>query len=91
MKSPIDQMAHVQRHIKNVREMFKGKTQERHVPSGTYDGRELKPFEGRPGAMLAFSLPSLRDGVLVPHTGIKSQCVGKPLSEAAMLPKGGRE
>jgi hypothetical protein len=72
--------------------MFKGKTtQKRHVPRDSYDGRELKPFEGRPGAMLAFSLPSLRDGVLVPHTGIKAQCVGRPLGEAAMLPRGGKE
>ena len=25
---------------------------------GDYDGKELRPFEGRPGAMDAFSLPS---------------------------------
>ena len=27
--------------------------------TGTYDGRELRPFDGRPGAMDAFKLPSL--------------------------------
>lgn len=26
--------------------------------TGTYDGKELRPFEGRPGAMDAFNLPS---------------------------------
>lgn len=25
---------------------------------GLYDGAELRPYEGRPGAMVAFSLPS---------------------------------
>lgn len=25
---------------------------------GDYDGKELRPFDGRPGAMDAFSLPS---------------------------------
>lgn len=28
------------------------------VMSGTYDGAELRPFAGRPGAMDAFSMPS---------------------------------
>lgn len=28
------------------------------VMTGTYNGTELKPFEGRPGAMDAYSLPS---------------------------------
>ena len=28
------------------------------MKSDTYDGRELKPFDGRPGAMDAFHLPS---------------------------------
>lgn len=31
--------------------------------SGDYDGRELRPFEGRPGAMDAFALPSRGMGV----------------------------
>jgi hypothetical protein len=30
--------------------------------SGSYDGRELRPFEGRPGAMDAFALPSMGMG-----------------------------
>ena len=25
---------------------------------GTYDGADLRPFEGRPGSMVAYSLPS---------------------------------
>ena len=29
---------------------------------GTYDGQELKPFDGRPGAMDAHRLPSLVNG-----------------------------
>lgn len=29
---------------------------------GTYDGAELRPFDGRPGAMDAYHLPSLRNG-----------------------------
>lgn len=31
---------------------------------GDYEGDELKPFEGRPGAMDAFTLPSRRDDCL---------------------------
>lgn len=31
---------------------------------GRYEGDELKPFEGRPGAMDAFALPSRRDNYL---------------------------
>jgi hypothetical protein len=34
---------------------------------GLYDGRELQPFTGRPGAMDAFTLPSLVDGKRVPR------------------------
>ena len=30
-----------------------------------YDGAELRPFEGRPGAMQAYSLPSMVQGKLV--------------------------
>jgi hypothetical protein len=26
--------------------------------TGNYDGRELRPFDGRPGAMTAYNLPS---------------------------------
>ena len=28
---------------------------------GTYDGHDLRPFEGRPGSMVAYSLPSHGD------------------------------
>jgi hypothetical protein len=37
------------------------------IGSGTYDGAELRPFAGRPGAMVAFDLPSLVDGHRLPH------------------------
>jgi hypothetical protein len=30
----------------------------RHIPEGTYDGAELRPYSGRTGAMDAYSLPS---------------------------------
>jgi ribosomal protein S25 len=32
-----------------------------------YDGRELRPYVGRPGAMRAFELPSLVDGTRTPR------------------------
>lgn len=32
-----------------------------------YDGRELQPFTGRPGAMDAFALPSIHNGQIVPR------------------------
>ncbi len=74
MKSPIDQMAHVQNHIRSVRTMFTG----HHVATErqSYDGAELRPFTGRPGSMDAYALPSVVDGVKVPYTGIRPQCVG---------------
>lgn len=34
---------------------------------GTYDGRELRAYCGRPGAMDAFTLPSLQNGKAVPR------------------------
>jgi hypothetical protein len=37
------------------------------VRAGSYDGRELRPYEGRPGAMDAFTLPSLQNGKRVPR------------------------
>lgn len=76
MKSPIDQMAHVLNHERKVRSMFKGETTERFVPTGKYDGAELRAFTGRPGAMDAFSCPSLRNGKRIPYVGPRSQCVG---------------
>lgn len=48
----------------------------RHVPRGNYDPIELRPYDGRPGAMDAYSKPSLRDGVLVPYNGIRPMLVG---------------
>lgn len=35
--------------------------------SGNYNGAELKPFDGRPGSMDAFSKPSLVNDTLVKH------------------------
>ncbi|MGB3068465.1 MAG: hypothetical protein WBC18_07955 [Ottowia sp.] len=35
----------------------------------TYDGAELRPFTGRPGAMDAFALPSLRFGQRIYRRG----------------------
>lgn len=40
---------------------------------GTYDGRELKPCEGRPNAMDAFALPSLINGQRVWRKSTKEQ------------------
>ena len=34
-----------------------------------YVPHELKPYEGRPGAMDAYLMPSLRDGVRYPYIG----------------------
>lgn len=48
----------------------------RYVSRDTYDGAELRPFDGRPGAMTAYSLSSLVDGVRVPYNGIRPQLVG---------------
>ena len=36
--------------------------------SGVYNGAELRPFDGRPGAMDAFSKPSLVGDKLVKHS-----------------------
>lgn len=35
--------------------------------SRSYDGRELRPYAGRPGAMDAYALPSLDNGRRTPH------------------------
>ena len=35
--------------------------------AGTYDGAELRPFTGRPGAMDAFDKPSLINGQRQDH------------------------
>lgn len=39
-----------------------------HRTSSSYDGRELQPYQGRPGAMDAFALPSIVNGVRTPRT-----------------------
>ena len=43
------------------------KTVVKHVGNGTYDGAELRPYIGRPGAMDAYSLPSLQGDTRVKH------------------------
>lgn len=45
--------------------------------SGYYMGAELRPYEGRPGAMDAFELPSVVNGERVPRTAPRLLCVGK--------------
>ncbi len=47
----------------------------------TYNGKELKPFSGRPGAMDAYSLPSMVDGKRVQAGRIKAQLVGKAIPQ----------
>ena len=34
---------------------------------GNYDGAELRPFDGRPGSMDAYALPSMANGIAVPR------------------------
>ncbi len=46
------------RSLQHARERVTNASQHLRDP-GTYDGAELRPFEGRPGAMDAFALPSL--------------------------------
>lgn len=43
---------------------------------GPYEPTELRPFDGRPGAMDAFLLPSMVNGQRVPARRITAQCVG---------------
>lgn len=45
---------------------------------GIYLGEELRPFDGRPGAMDAFACPSLRNGVREAYNPPKPILVGKP-------------
>ena len=40
---------------------------------GTYDGAELRPYQGRPGAMDAFALPSLINGRRVGRGSIDAE------------------
>lgn len=41
---------------------------------GIYDGKELRPYTGRPGAMDAYKLPSLMQGGLEYRRDIKEIC-----------------
>ena len=43
---------------------------------GRYDGAELRPYTGRPGAMDAFNLPSSVNGKHVKPKRITAMCVG---------------
>lgn len=47
-----------------------------HKHAGTYDGAELRPYTGRPGAMDAFTLPSLANGQRVAARRPSAQLVG---------------
>jgi hypothetical protein len=47
----------------------------------TYSGKELRPFQGRPGAMDAYNLPSMVDGKRVKAGRIKAQLVGKEIPQ----------
>lgn len=38
-----------------------------YVKPGSYDGAELRPYTGRPGALDAFMLPSVVNGQIVPR------------------------
>lgn len=49
------------RSLQQARERVTNASQHLRDP-GTYDGAELRPFEGRPGAMDAYGLPSLIQG-----------------------------
>lgn len=51
--------------------------------SGTYDGAELRPFDGRPGSMDAYALPSRVGDKLVHHTGPKPMLVGKLIDQSS--------
>ena len=47
-----------------------------HRDWGRYDGAELRPYTGRPGAMDAFNLPSMVQGQPVPARRPSAQLVG---------------
>ena len=47
-----------------------------HRDWGRYDGAELRPYTGRPGAMDAFNLPSSVNGKHVQPKRITAMCVG---------------
>ncbi len=47
-----------------------------YLTSRDYRCSELAPFEGRPGSMDAFDLPSVVNGERIPHRRPAAQCVG---------------
>jgi len=57
-----------QQYDERVEESGQGKDAEnlsgsrKNIPIGTYNGEDLRPFEGRPGAMDAYKIPSLIAG-----------------------------
>lgn len=46
------------------------------VHNTTYGGAELRPFDGRPGAMDAYKLPSVVNGKEIEPRRITAMCVG---------------
>lgn len=59
---------------------------DQHTEYPLYNGAELRPFEGRPGAMDAFSLPSLRFGERVYWRG--ADLASPPAAADTERPKG---
>lgn len=75
---------------------MRGKTGTSQAPhrsygAGTYDGAELRPFAGRPGAMDAFACPSLNGDQLTPYRGPRAQCVGAGQPEAFSYSRRGQQ
>jgi len=58
-----------------------------HRDWGRYDGAELRPYTGRPGAMDAFRLPSMVQGQPVPARRPSAQLVGV-LADRTTLARG---
>lgn len=58
---------------------------------GHYDGAELRPYSGRPGAMDAFACPSRNGDQLTPYRGPRSQCVGDGQLEPFSYSRRGQE
>jgi hypothetical protein len=91
MKSPIDQMQHVQRHMTKVRQMFKDAERVSMFDRPTYEGAELRPFAARPGAMDTFDKPSLVNGERMPAKKPKAQCVGTAQALPFSYPRGSNQ
>ncbi len=56
------------RSLQHARERVTNASQHLRDGGATYDGAELRPFDGRPGAMDAYGLPSLIAGQRVWRT-----------------------